>query len=114
MNNPHCELASHKLHRAPPSIVRAAAILFSVTLLSSLSGNAFSKNAVHKCMDSEGHFEFTDKKCASEMTAPAEDKTAAEMEPASAERNPEPPRALMQHQTVINQPSANTGNAGSH
>lgn len=114
MNNLHCKIASHKPHRATASTFRIAAVLFSFTLLSSFSGDALSKNAVHKCIEPDGHFEFTDKKCGPDETVPVADKTAAQTEPASAGKSPEPSHALTQHKTVINQPNVNTESTSSH
>ena len=114
MNAALSELASHKPYRSLPSIFHIAAILFSFTLLSSFSGNAFSKSAVHKCLEADGHFEFTDKKCAPDAPAPSADKTAPQMGPASTETNPEPSHALTQPETVIKHPDVNTGNTSTH
>jgi hypothetical protein len=127
MNNTRSGHASHTPYRGRPSVFRITAFLFSVTLLSSFSGNAFSKSAVHKCLQPDGHFEFTDKKCITEETAPYVDKTVtqtatstADAKPVdaatstSAAQTPEPTHALTQHETAIKQPDVNTGNTNHH
>ena len=81
-------------HPSLHTTIRHALALASFTLLSAFSGAAIS-GTVHKCMQANGQYEFTDKKCVpvtpsatQEQTAPVTSSSGNEAKPADTNAQP--------------------------
>ena len=116
MNTTHRGLATRKqFHLDLLSVFRSAAILFCFSLLLSFSGSAMSESAVHKCMQADGYYEYTDTKCESVPPAPgAATKPAGAASSTPAIQTPEPARMPKQLDPSSKLPDANTGSTNTH
>jgi len=72
---------------------RHALALVAFALLSSFSGAAVS-GSVHKCLQANGQYEFTDKKCVAPVSGPAQEQSVPEIStPSNEVKRADPPHA---------------------
>jgi hypothetical protein len=72
---------------------RHALALVAFALLSSFSGAAVSRT-VYKCLQANGQYEFTDKKCVAPVSGPVQEQSVPEVSTANSEvKRADPPHA---------------------